>query len=95
MLVKTDSRFNYNCSLFHVFGRACFVDSKLAYCVLVILVIFLQAAILYGGNEELRWRVTLLPILEKGTPAPIATLVVSIVWIIWHISLWLIESNSH
>ena len=63
--------------------------------VIVIIVIFLQATILYGGNEELGWRGTLLPILEKGTPAPIATLVVSIVWIIWHIPLWFIEGNSH
>lgn len=37
----------------------------------------------------------MLPILEKKVSAPLATLIVGIVWAIWHISLWFIEGNSH
>lgn len=61
----------------------------------VVFIVFIQAAILYGGNEELGWRGTMLPILEKKFPAPLATLIVGIVWVIWHIPLWFIEGNSH
>ena len=62
---------------------------------LTILVAFIQTALLYGGNEELGWRGTMLPILEKKVSAPLATLIVGIVWVIWHIPLWFIEGNSH
>ena len=61
----------------------------------VVFIIFIQTALLYGGNEELGWRGTMLPILEKKVSAPLATLIVGIVWVIWHISLWFIEGNSH
>ena len=61
----------------------------------VVFIIFIQAALLYGGNEELGWRGTMLPILEKKVSAPLATLIVGIVWVIWHIPLWFIEGNSH
>lgn len=37
----------------------------------------------------------MLPILEKKVSAPLATLIVGIVWVIWHIPLWFIEGNSH
>ena len=36
-----------------------------------------------------------MPILEKKVSAPLATLIVGIVWIIWHIPLWFIEGESH
>lgn len=62
---------------------------------IVVSIIFIQAVLLYGGNEELGWRGTMLPILEKKVSAPLATLIVGIVWVIWHIPLWFIEGNSH
>lgn len=62
---------------------------------IVILIVFLQAATLYGGNEEWGWRGTMQPILEQALPSPIATLIVGIVWISWHIPLWFIPGNSH
>lgn len=61
----------------------------------VVIIVFLQAAILYGGNEELGWRGIMLPILEQKFPAPLATLIVGCVWVSWHIPLWFIEGNSH
>lgn len=58
-------------------------------------IIVLQAIFLYGGNEELGWRGIMQPLLQKTISYPIATLIVSIVWSLWHIPLWFIEGNSH
>ncbi len=58
-------------------------------------VVFLQAATLYGGNEELGWRGTMQPILRRKLPLPVAALLVGVVWVAWHLPLWLIEGDSH
>lgn len=63
--------------------------------VFVIPLVFLQAIFIYGGNEELGWRGIMQPILQKQLPYPIATLIVGVVWSLWHIPLWFIEGNSH
>lgn len=63
--------------------------------VIVGLVVFLQAAILYGGNEELGWRGTMQVILQEKLPSPIATLIVGVTWVCWHIPLWFIDGNTH
>lgn len=63
--------------------------------VLVVCIVFLQATVLYGGNEELGWRGTMQPILQKRLPTLIATLITGVVWVTWHIPLWFIEGNSH
>lgn len=62
---------------------------------IVVLVVFVQATILYGGNEELGWRGTMQPILEKTIPSPVATFLIALVWGCWHIPLWFIEGDSH
>lgn len=63
--------------------------------VIVGLVTFLLATILYGGNEELGWRGTMQVILQGKLPSPIATLIVGVIWVCWHIPLWFIDGNSH
>lgn len=68
---------------------------KTPVAVMVIVIVFLQAAVLYGGNEELGWRGTMQPILKQAMPSPVATLLVGIVWICWHIPLWFIVGDSH
>lgn len=62
---------------------------------IILLVVFLQTAVLYGGNEELGWRGTLQPLLQKKMPYIPATLIVGAIWVSWHIPLWFIEGNSH
>lgn len=57
-------------------------------------VIFLVCTFVGGGNEELGWRGTMQPILEKKTAFPIATLITGIVWSIWHLPLWFIEGTT-
>jgi membrane protease YdiL (CAAX protease family) len=57
--------------------------------------IFAQAIFILWRNEELGWRGVMQPVLQKKLPYPIATLIVGVVWSIWHIPLWFIEGNSH
>ncbi len=59
------------------------------------LIVFLQAVVMYGGNEEWGWRGTMQPILQQKLPYPIAILVVGAVWVSWHIPLWFIQGDSH
>lgn len=63
--------------------------------VVEVFIVFMLAMLLYGGNEELGWRGTMLPILEKKVSVPLAVLIVGLVWVIWHIPLWFIEGDSH
>lgn len=61
----------------------------------VALVTFLLASFLFGGNEELGWRGTLQPLLQKKLPLSLAILMVGLVWVFWHTPLWFIEGDSH
>ena len=47
-----------------------------------------------GGNEELGWRGLLQPALEKKFSFPLATVVTALVWVAWHLPLWLIPGTS-
>lgn len=58
-------------------------------------IILLQAIFIYGGNEELGWRGIMQPFLQSKMSYPIATLIVGVIWSLWHIPLWFIEGNSH
>ena len=47
-----------------------------------------------GGNEELGWRGVLQPALEKKFSFPLATVITALVWVTWHLPLWLIPGTS-
>lgn len=57
-------------------------------------VIFVQAILIYGGEEELGWRGIMQPMLERKFKFPIATVITGVTWGIWHIPLWFIEGSS-
>ena len=46
-----------------------------------------------GGNEELGWRGVLQPALEKKFSFPLATVITALVWVAWHLPLWLIPER--
>ncbi|HAA25240.1 MAG TPA: hypothetical protein DCE11_03855 [Ruminiclostridium sp.] len=48
--------------------------------------------ILFGGLEEIGWRGVLLPQLMKKFPMIISTLFTSLIWSLWHLPLWFINS---
>lgn len=56
--------------------------------------IFLQAVLIYGGNEELGWRGCMQPLLEEKFPFPVATLITGLVWGVWHLPLWFVDGAS-
>ena len=47
-----------------------------------------------GGNEELGWRGLLQPALEKKFSFPLATVITALVWVAWHLPLWLIPGTG-
>lgn len=47
------------------------------------------AAILTGGNEEQGWRAVLLPLLQKSANPLVATLLITVIWELWHLPLTL------
>lgn len=44
-----------------------------------------------GGLEEAGWRYILQPELEKSLPFTVSTLIVSIIWWLWHLPLFFIQ----
>lgn len=47
-----------------------------------------------GGQEEIGWRAYILPHLERHLGVAKASLVLGIVWAVWHIPLWFIPGMS-
>ena len=56
--------------------------------------VYLPVMILGGGLEETGWRGLLLPELLGKTNKFQATIIVSLIWFIWHLPLWLIEGSN-
>lgn len=58
--------------------------------------IFVEATFIFGGNEELGWRGTLLPELVKENKSLIGSaVIVGVIWVFWHLPLWFIQGNPH
>jgi uncharacterized protein len=47
-----------------------------------------------GGIEEIGWRGSLQPALQKRFSAFSSTMIVSIIWAIWHLPLWFISGTN-
>lgn len=65
--------------------------------------ILLMCIFVGGGNEELGWRGTLQPILERITDKKIknptlsfivTTLIVGLIWAVWHLPLWFVAGST-
>jgi len=58
---------------------------------LIAFFLFFLASIVFGGLEEVGWRGYLLPKLMKKTNLLIATIIVGIIWGLWHLPFFFIE----
>ena len=47
-----------------------------------------------GGQEEVGWRAYILPIFEKKFGLIIGSLILGIIWAVWHIPLWFIPGTG-
>jgi len=47
-----------------------------------------------GGQEEIGWRGYILPFLEKKYGLIIGSLILGIIWSIWHVPLWFIPGST-
>ena len=52
----------------------------------------LIAGIIGGGMEEPGWRGFFQPALEEKLPFVVATLCVGVIWAVWHIPAWFVQS---
>lgn len=66
-------------------------------------IVFLVCALFGGGNEELGWRGTLQPLLDrmltkriknKYLSFTITMLVIGLIWAIWHLPLWFVNGST-
>ena len=66
-------------------------------------IVFVVCAFFGGGNEELGWRGTMQPLLEKVMQDKVknrfwsyilTTLIVGVVWAIWHLPLWFVVGSN-
>ncbi len=64
---------------------------------------FLACVLIGGGNEELGWRGTLQPIMErvidkkvkhKTLSFIVTTLIVGAIWAVWHLPLWFVAGST-
>lgn len=60
----------------------------------LILIILIPLMLFGGGNEEVGWRHILQPELEKKLPFPLATIIVAIIWWLWHLPLFYIPGTG-
>ena len=56
-------------------------------------VLIITMTFIGGGLEELGWRGVMQPTLEKTLPFPIAVLLTSAVWSLWHLPLWFVADS--
>jgi len=55
---------------------------------------FLFVLVLGGGQEELGWRGVALPRLQAACGGTVASLVIGVVWAVWHLPLFAIPASS-
>lgn len=58
----------------------------------MIAVAFVLAVLLGGGQEEFGWRGFALPYLQEAYGALAASLVIGVVWAVWHLPLFLMDA---
>lgn len=58
------------------------------------IIVMIPVMIVGGGLEEAGWRYILQPGLEKRLPFTVSTLIVSIIWWLWHLPLFFIQGVS-
>jgi membrane protease YdiL (CAAX protease family) len=57
-------------------------------------VLMIPMMIIGGGLEEIGWRGILQPYLETINSFITSTIIVAVIWIIWHLPLWFISGTS-
>jgi membrane protease YdiL (CAAX protease family) len=66
-----------------------YLPSIFVFPVYILMMIFLG-----GGQEEIGWRGYILPYLERRFGLIIGSLILGIVWAVWHIPLWFLPGST-
>lgn len=78
-----------------VFATGSFAADRLARYVLMYPVILVFTAFVGGGQEEFGWRGVALPALQNRFDALTASVVIGVVWAIWHLPLFVLGIGSY
>lgn len=57
--------------------------------------VFAGQLLLGGGLEEAGWRGYLLPAFEQRMPVLLASVAVSLIWVVWHIPYFILPGSMH
>ncbi|MCI5621862.1 MAG: CPBP family intramembrane metalloprotease [Lachnospiraceae bacterium] len=60
---------------------------------LLVLVVLFFKAIVFGGIEEIGWRYSFQPCLEKKIPYIVATIITFLCWSVWHFLFFYIDGS--
>lgn len=78
-----------------IFGKSIIFGQVLNGISFYSFIFFFIQAIIFGGIEEIGWRYTFQPILEKRLPIEAASLITFISWGIWHYMYFYITNSMH
>ena len=57
-------------------------------------IVMIPAMMFGGGLEEVGWRYLMQPALERKFSFPIATVIMGVIWALWHLPLFLISGTN-
>lgn len=72
----------------------CFISGYESGAPLFAIIIMIPMMLIGGGLEEAGWRYILQPELEKKYKFTVSTLIVSLIWWVWHLPLFYIQGVS-
>ncbi len=59
------------------------------------LIVIIPMMLFGGGNEEVGWRMILQPELERKFGFHLATIIVGVIWWVWHLPLFFIQGTAN
>jgi membrane protease YdiL (CAAX protease family) len=66
-------------------------ENKISWYFLVLLIVRM---IFFGGLEEIGWRYTFQPALERHIPFSLASIITGILWAFWHLPLFFMDGMN-
>ena len=57
-------------------------------------IVMIPAMMFGGGLEEVGWRYLLQPVLERRFPFALSTMIMGVIWALWHLPLFLIAGTN-
>lgn len=79
------------CLLYLIAAMICGVRTDFPW---IILLPAIPLMVIGGGVEEIGWRGFLQPALERKFAFTLSTLIVAVIWFLWHVPLWFMQNSN-